>query len=233
MQLQQSWNEAPIMEAPMTGEVESVPPISSDKLMQIEVRVVDVLANYAVLGLLVGFTPGEVVILVKEAMSDERVVAVHWNAFSFEGQILCCTPQDQEYEVHISIDDTEGAGLRREPRFPVVIPAELMQPDGIPVGVTIRDISRYGMGIDTPLALEVGRPIGIASGPAFVFAVVRYCRPSSNGTFRAGVEMLHLFEPKRIETKPVRRSIFSGLLNRWFCRRSDPSANSKLIRVGE
>jgi hypothetical protein len=234
MQMQNSWNEALITNAVMATEGEHVLPVSKDKLLQIEVRVVDVIANYTAAGVLVGFTPGEVVVLLNEPMSDERVVAVHWSSFSFEGQILYCRPHEDQYETHISIDDTEGAGLRREPRFPVTIPSELMQPDGVPVAITIRDLSRYGMGIELPIALEVGRPIAIASGPAFVFAVVRYCVPSSTGTFRAGVEMLHLFEPKGIQTKPVqRRNFFRDRWVSWFRRRSDHAAGSKLVRVGE
>jgi hypothetical protein len=233
MQVQNNWNEALTTEAATATEVENFLPISKDKLLQIEVRVVDVLSNYTVPGALVGFTPGEVVILLNEAMCDQRTVAVHWNSFSFEGQILYCQPHEDEYEVHISIDDIEGAGLRREPRFPVTIPAELMQADGVPVAITIRDISRHGMGLESPFALEIGLPIALASGPAFVFAVVRYCRPWSNGAFRIGVEMLHLFEPKRPAAEPARRNFLRDLWERWFSRRSDHPADSKLVRLAE
>jgi hypothetical protein len=219
MQPQNNWNEALVTEGATATEVENIPPVSRDKLIQIEVRVVDVLANYTVSGVLVGFTPGEVVILLNEAMSDERTVAVQWDSFSFGGQILYCERYEDEYEVHISIDDIEGAGLRREPRFPVTIPAELMRADGVPVAITIRDISRHGMGLETPFALEIGLPIAVASGPAFVLAVVRYCRPLSNGAFRAGVEMLHLFEPKRPATEPARRNFLRDLRDRWFSRK--------------
>jgi hypothetical protein len=233
MQAQSNRDEAPVTEAAAATEVENILPISQDKLMQIEVRVVDVLSNYTVPGALVYFTPGEVVVLLNEAMDDQRTVAVHWNPFSFEGQILYCQPYQDKYEVHISIDDTAGSGLRREPRFPVMIPAELMRPDGVPVPVTIRDISRHGMGLELPFALEIGLPIALASGPAFVFAVVRYCRPLGNGAFRTGVEMLHLFEPKRPATEPAPRSFLGDLWDRWFRRSSDHAANSKLVRVAE
>jgi hypothetical protein len=233
MQLQNNWNEALVTEAATATEVEKILPVSKDKLIQIDVRVVDVLSNYTVAGVLVGFTPGEVVILVNEAMSDERTVAVHWNSFSFEGQILYCQPYENEYEVHISIDDIEGAGLRREPRFPVTIAAELMRADGVPVAITIRDISRHGMGLETPFAVDIGLPIAVASGPAFVFAVVRYCRPLPNGIFRTGVEMLHLFEPKRPAAEPAQRSFLRDLRDKWLPQKPDHTTDSKLIKVAE
>jgi hypothetical protein len=231
MQLQNNWNEALVMDAATATEGGNILPVSKDKLIQIEVRVVDVLSNYGVPGVLVGFTPGEVVILLNEAMSAERTVAVHWNSFSFEGRILYCQPHEDQYEGHISIDDIEGGGLRREPRFPVTIPAELMRADGVPGAITIRDISRHGMGLESPFALETGLPIAVASGPAFVFAVVRYCRPLSNGMFRTGVEMLHLFEPKRPATEPARSDFLRDLWDRWFSRRLDHAADSELVRA--
>jgi hypothetical protein len=226
---QNNWNEPVMNEDVVAAGKGEVLPISKDKLLQIDVRVVDVLSNYMVPGVLVGFTPGEVAILLNEPMSEQRTVAVHLNSFSFEGQILYCGPHAGQYEVHVSIDDIEGTGLRKAPRFPVTIPAELMRPNGDPVPITICDISRDGMGVESPLELEIGRPVAVATGPAFVFAVVRYCRPTPSGLFHAGMEMHHLFERTEPPTAPPAPSILRELRIR-FSRRSK-IADCKPVRV--
>jgi hypothetical protein len=234
VELQKNWNEQVTNDPVVAVETDSPLPISNGKLPRIDVRLVDVLSNYAVSGVLVGFTPGEVAILVNERLSEERTVAVHLNSFSFEGQTLYCGPKEDHYEVHVSIDDIEGAGLRKSPRFPVTIPAELLRGDGGPVRITIRDISRDGMGIESPLALEYGQAIAVASGPAFVFAVVRYCRPMPGGMFRAGVEMHHLFErPPEPTIEPPTHGFLRGLWGKCFSRRPGLRTDSKLVRVAE
>jgi hypothetical protein len=173
--------------------------------VQIHVSVVDVLSDYAVSGVLHGFMPGAVTILVSEPLSEQRTVAVHLSSFVFEGQTLYCGPHESQYEVHISIDDIEGSGRRKAPRFPVTIPAELLRPSGDPVAITIRDLSRDGMGIESPVPLIAGQPIAIVSGPAFIFAIVRHCRELPGNMFRAGVEMHHLFDrPRQPPVKPPR-----------------------------
>jgi PilZ domain len=173
--------------------------------VQIHVSVVDVLSDYAVAGVLHGFMPGAVTVLVSEPLTEQRTVAVHLSTFVFEGEILYCGQHESQYEVHISIDDLEGSGRRKAPRFPVTIPAELLRPSGDPVAITIRDLSRDGMGIESPVPLIAGQPIAIVSGPAFIFAVVRHSRELPGGIFRAGVEMHHLFDrPRQQPLKPVR-----------------------------
>jgi hypothetical protein len=234
VELEKNENEQVTNDPVVADETYSPGAILNGKLPQIDVRIVDVLSNYAVLGVLVGFTPGEVAILVNERLSEERTVAVHLNSFSFEGQTLYCGPKEDQYEVHVSIDDIEGAGLRRSPRFPVTIPAELLQGDGGPVTITIRDISRDGMGIESPLALEEGQAIAVASGPVFVFAVVRYCRPMPGGMFRVGVEMHHLFErPPEPPTEPPKQGFLRGLWGRCSSKRPGLRTHSKLVRVTE
>jgi len=200
------------------ADAESAHAMSPDGTLQLHVRVVDVLSNYSIPGLIFGFTPGEVAILVDEPMSGDRTVEIRLGGFSFEGQVLYCAPYQDRYETHISIDDTERTGLRKAPRFPVTVPAELLLPEGDPVAITIRDISRDGMGLESPLALQPGQLVAISSGPAFIFAVVRHCLPLSKGKFRAGVEMHHLFERPEPPPEPAKTTVLGALRETWFLR---------------
>jgi hypothetical protein len=189
------------------------------EILQINVRVVDVLSDYTVSGVLHSFTPGEVAILTSEPLSQERTVAVHLSSFFFEGQILYSAPYESQYEAHISIDDVERKGLRRTPRFPVTIPAELLRPSGDSVAITIRDLSRDGMGIESPIPVKAGQPVAIVSGPAFVFAIVRHCQETPGGLFRAGVEMHHLFEgPGQAAAEHLRPTPPRPKWLKWFSK---------------
>jgi hypothetical protein len=159
-------------------------------------------------------------------------VEVQLHSFSFPGHTLYCRQSDGQYEAHISIDDVDRAGLRRAPRFPVTIPAELMTLLGEPVSCTIRDISRDGMGLESPLVLEPGQPIAIASGPAFVFAVVRHCNPMQGGRFRVGVEMHHLFERPEPQIQPIQPTLLRDLWGKWFSR-SDIDVSARAIGIAK
>jgi hypothetical protein len=178
--------------------------------LQLEVQVVDFLSGYTVAGILAGFTPGEVTLLLREPLSEQRDVSVHANGFEFQGRILYCRPKHSSYEAHITIDDTEETGLRRSPRFPLKLAARLFSPTAGPVDSTIVDISRDGMGIDVPVSLAKGQAIAIATGSVLIFAVVRHCRQLPEGLFRAGVEMHHLLE--KASQVPAARPGFLGML---------------------
>lgn len=171
-----------------TQEVEHV----GDLLLTVEV--VDFLSGYRVPGVLQGFTAGEVTVSLREPLSEQREASVHLHSFAFEGQILYCRPKASGYEAHITIDDAEETGLRRTPRFPVKLPAQLFPPNASPVEIMIVDISSDGLGIELPILLERDKTIALASEAVFVFAVVRHCRKVHDGLFRAGVEMLHLLQ---------------------------------------
>lgn len=198
------------------AKADDSPDILSRWLLDLEVQVVDFLSNYRVPGVLEGFAPGEVGILLKEPLCEQRAVTVHLQSFVFEGQTLCCRPRQDQYETHISIDDVEQIGLRRAPRFPVKLSAQLFLPHASPLAITILDISSDGLGIELPVPVETGQPIAIATGSIFVFAVVRHCRQVSASLFRAGIEMHHLFE-KGIE--PPASSPRSTFLRRVWRRR--------------
>jgi PilZ domain len=180
--------------SPLAMMEDSLGSLCTYKPLNLQVQVVDFLSGYTVRGVLQGFTPGEVTISVGEPVDEQRMVTVQLNSFSFEGQTLFCGPRDNQFEVHISIDDVEANGLRRAPRFPVKLSADLSLPRAEPVPVTNVDISSDGLGIELPVSVETGQPIAVTTGSVFVFATIRHCRQLSEGLFRAGAEMHHLFQ---------------------------------------
>lgn len=230
---EQNCNEVSIESTPGATQACKTLPIPKEGLLCIEARIVDVLSNYSIAGTLVGFTPGEVALFVQEPLSEQRTVAVHLDSFSFEGETLYCAPYEGKYEIHVSINDVEGLGLRRSPRFPVTVPADLLRPNGETIAITIRDISRDGMGIELPCPIEVGQPAAISSGPAFVFAVVRYCQPIQAGLFRAGLEMHHLFERPLPPVEPPQPNLLRNVWRRCFSERAEMAARAKLLRIAE
>jgi hypothetical protein len=195
--------------------------------LELEVQVIDFLSSYTVRGILEDFTPGEVRILLNEPVSEQRAVTVDMKSFMFEGHTLYCQPRQDQFEAHISIDDIEVNGLRRTPRFPVKIAAQLFCPRTEPVAITIVDISSEGLGIELPLSVEIGQPIAVASGPVLAFAIVRHCRQLSEGVFRAGAEMHHLFE-KNIE--PLKDNARSGFLQKVLGKRSPKAGLTLALR---
>ncbi|HTW67293.1 MAG TPA: PilZ domain-containing protein [Bryobacteraceae bacterium] len=158
----------------------------------LEVDVVDFLSGYRVPGMLEGITLGEVIVSLGEPLSEQREATVHLNSFAFQGEILYFQSRESRYEAHITIDDADETSRRRTPRFPVKLPAQLFPAHAGPVDITVLDVSSEGLGIESPVPLEIGDAIALATESVFVFAVVRYCRQLSGGPFRAGVEMLHL-----------------------------------------
>jgi hypothetical protein len=191
--------------------------------MELEVYVVDFLSNYTVRGLLEGFTPGEATIILGEPVEEQRAVTVRLNSFTFEGRTLYCRPREDQYEAHISIDDVEATGVRRAPRFPIKLPARLLLSSVGALAVTIVDISRDGLGIDSPVPLETGQAIGIECGSVLVLAIVRHCRELPGGIYRAGAEMHHLFE-KAVQLPS--ESPRSSFLQRVWGKRSPKGAGT-------
>ena len=210
--------ETQLIEPPVTEE----PRISSDQwALRLEVQVVDFLSGYTIPGVLESFTPGEVTVMLTEPLSEQRTVSVRFNSFVFEGETLYCGARPGGYEAHISISDAGQNGMRRSPRFPVNFPSQLFSAQASAVSITIVDISRDGLGVDVPVALDPGQPIAISTGSVFVFAIVRHCRPVPHGLFRAGVEMHHLFEiPAQAAAVPAGTDILRKVWGKHFSTRT-------------
>lgn len=189
-----------------------VQPSRPDWVIGLDVHVVDFLSGYTVAGVLEGFTTGEVTVAIGESIPEQRTVMVQFDSFFFEGETLFCRPKDGGgYEAHITIDDVEKNGRRREPRFPIQLAGEMFVPHSEPVALTVVDMSREGLGIELPIPVEAGQPVAISVGSVFVFAIVRYCRRAGT-LYRAGLEMQHVLQrPATQEEKKAERPS-SGLL---------------------
>jgi PilZ domain len=188
-----------------------------DWVIGLDVQVVDVLSGYTVAGVLEGFTTGEVTVAVDELTPEQRTVMVQFDSFVFEGETLFCRPKGSGYEAHITIDDVEKTGRRREPRFPIRLAGQMIVPHSEPVALTIVDMSREGLGIELPIAVESGQPVAISAGSVFVFAHVRYCRHAGT-LYRAGLEIQHVLEGTAVQAEEKQESS-SGALRRMFGER--------------
>jgi hypothetical protein len=198
---------------PNDGEI-SRESSQADWVIGLNVHVVDFLSGYTVEGVLRSFTPGEVAVFVDEIVPEHRSVTVQFDSFVFDGETLFCRPKDHGYEAHITIDDVEKSGLRKEPRFPIKLAGQMFPPSSEPVAITVVDFSSDGLGIELPMAVEVDQPIAILAGPVFVFATVRHCRKMEGGGYRAGLAMQHVLGRPR-ET-PAEEEESPSLLGRVF-----------------
>jgi hypothetical protein len=142
---------------------------------------------------------------------------VQFDSFVFKGETLFCRPKDRGYEAHITIDDVQKDGRRREPRFPIKLAGQMYVPDSEPVPLTVVDMSREGLGIELPIALEAGRPVAIAAESVFVFALVRYCR-RAGALYRAGLEIQHVLERPAAQREENEQGS-SSVLTRLFGER--------------
>jgi hypothetical protein len=198
---------------------EDCPTISpADPAIGLNVLVVDFLSGYTVRGVLESFTPGEVTIQVEEMIPEQRSATVQFGSFVFQGETLYCRAKGARYEAHITIGASEN-GMRKWPRFPIKLAGQVFPPESGPVAITIVDVSRDGLGLELPMFVEPGRPIAIAAGNVFVFATVCYCRPLSDGVFRAGVEIEHVLEKPCL---PDPTDLSTGMMSRVFRRRIPP-----------
>jgi hypothetical protein len=73
------------------------------------------------------------------------------------------------------------------------------------------DISAMGIGLEVPILLQSGEVVAVETDANVTFGVVRYCRPSADGTFRVGAETYHVMPKER--KRPARKRWLSTLLS--------------------
>jgi hypothetical protein len=162
------------------------------------------------------FMPGEVVLLMDDPIPAGTPITVQVDTCSFDGQILFCTQSGSRWETHVSFDDVDSTGLRRTPRFPVLIPARVfLTSSELPIDGTIVDISGEGLGIELSQAVPRETNIAVQSQENTALGVVRHCRERAPGLFRVGVQLLHII---RKDPDLQKASAESGWMNKLGAR---------------
>lgn len=171
-----------------------VPTPNGDGMLMLQADLIDVLSGYTIPAILDAFIPGEVRIRAGEPLPEERSVIVRIAGAQFFGEILYCRRKESGgYDAHVTINDVDDKGIRRQPRLPIDLPGHLLMAARA-IRVTVSDISRDGLRIETPVALQDDETVVLAMSRALVFGTVRYCRKAGEDGFRVGIEMQHVLE---------------------------------------
>jgi hypothetical protein len=161
--------------------------------LHLEARVTAPTWEIGLSGMVQDFTPGEVILLLDDRVSEGTHVIVELNTSSFDGEVLYCSPNGSQFETHISFNDVDETGLRRTPRFPVSIPARVFSNTSLtPIEGRIVDLSGEGLGIELPEALPAQTNIAIQSEENTALGVVRHTRELRAGLYRVGVQLHHI-----------------------------------------
>lgn len=178
---------------PASEDAQGSSSVSLIRGLQLEARVTAPDWEIGLAAVVQDFTPGEVILLLDDHISEGTRVTVQVNTASFSGEILFCAPLGSRFETHVSFDDVDATGLRRTPRFPVRIPARIFAATiDTSLEAMILDISGEGLGIEITQRIPAQTNIAVQSEENTAFGVVRHCRELPSGRFRAGVQLLHI-----------------------------------------
>lgn len=186
----------------------------------LKVRVTMPDAGFVFEGVMQHFVAGEASILLDHRFVKGTPVRVEFQGFQFEGEILFCEPKDDLYDTHIVIADVDETGVRRDPRYVFNLPARLYPPRGEePVDAKLVDISRNGLGLESPMNLEVGETVAVESQANLAFGIVRHSRQLGSESYRAGLHVYNVITKDLItreeapaprqEKHPWLRSLFT------------------------
>lgn len=109
------------------------------------------------------------------------------------GEVDRCKPNAGEFAVSITLLDGQFSATseptRREPRYSVNISGLLRVPGikGAFYAITILDVSRSGLRIQSPRAVDAGRKVEVISRDARVAGEVRYSRQVAADEFHLGI----------------------------------------------
>jgi hypothetical protein len=98
------------------------------------------------------------------------------------------------------VSSCETEDRRRDPRFPASasVEIEIQKPGAQRVQGTVFEVSRSGLGLDLPLALEAGTRVKINLKDVVMFGEVRHCRAARTG-FTAGVFVSDVSVPEKFD----------------------------------
>lgn len=108
------------------------------------------------------------------------------------GDVERCLPRRQGFQLQIRLFDahfdSQTDWVRIDPRLPVRIPCAIQVGDAPPHQATIVDVSRSGLRLQSPQALERGAVIEVTCLGAHIRGEVRYSREVSSDEFYIGVQ---------------------------------------------
>lgn len=120
------------------------------------------------------------------------------------GEVAFCQSCPEGYNVGVQLQDRDS--VRREPRFPLDLPATLTVV-GLtgPTGGAVRlsDVSASGVGLFSSTPAPVGACVEINLDMGLLFGEVRHCQKSDEGRFRIGIAIYHMFAREHA-VKPAR-----------------------------
>lgn len=109
------------------------------------------------------------------------------------GEVVFCQPCPGGYNVGVQLLD--GNSARREPRFPVDLPAVLTVVGSAGLSgaiIRVADVSASGVGLFGPEPVEIGACVEIKLDLGILFGEVRYCQMDEDKQFRIGVAIYHM-----------------------------------------
>lgn len=113
--------------------------------------------------------------------------------------------------------------IRREPRFPLDLPAVLMVIGSTgprEAEIRLTDVSASGVGLLSAMPAQVGACVQINLDSGLLFGEVRHCQQGPDGRFRIGVAIYHMLAREQ-PGKPA--PIVSSPRFRWLRRKNSAS----------
>lgn len=124
-------------------------------------------------------------------LAPDTRIEVTLESCVFTGEVICCHELSSSvFLLIIQRTYKPRRALRTEPRIPVNLWADLRSPSCDRMFVKIIDMSRSGLGLDE-LSCEIKEStrVSVHFDAGVAFGEIRHCSPSSNGSFRAGLQI--------------------------------------------
>lgn len=131
---------------------------------------------------------------VTEFVAPGAVVRIKISDGLIFGEVLHCQPVGAAFRAFVQVRDSIRSSdasvvhlKRKEPRQPVAIRGLLRAPGDMARSVTVLDVSRSGLRLQSACPVAIGARVEIAYEKATVVGEVRYCRESVTDGYRLGV----------------------------------------------
>jgi hypothetical protein len=144
--------------------------------------------------------------LLRAPIEVGELIEMSIDGCSVNGEVAFCQVGPEGYNVGVQMLDRHS--IRREPRFPLDLPAVLTVVGSTGPGeaaVRLTDVSASGVGLFSSSPVQIGACVEINLDFGLLFGEIRHCQESSEGRFRVGVA-IYLMLAREQGTKPVRSS---------------------------